>query len=122
MQQLESPPQSSSSNIPPQAPQLADPLREVHSSGSAHQPLGPPKVQNKPSSDQGFPLAPPRESSLPMTNGLSSGRDTASVPDTQANNREEQPPQTQLDAEGYNVAPTATDDITKAEQEAAAVE
>ena len=60
-----------------------------------------------------------------MTNGVQSNRDLTTVPDVQAVDQVEQLSQTQLsqtqrDAEGYNVAPTAVDDITRAQQEAAA--
>ena len=59
-----------------------------------------------------------------MTNGMQSNRDVNSPPQAQtpAETTQPQPLPGQKDAEGYNVPPPAIDDITRAQQEAAATE
>lgn len=58
---------------------------------------------------------------MPMTNGFQSNQENVSTPYTQGTiSQYQQPPQPRRDAEGYNITPTAVDDITRAQQEAAA--
>ena len=64
---------------------------------------------------------PTRGSSLPMTNGIQSNRELLTAPEPQGSTLPPQPAQTQRDAEGYNMPPSSVDDITRAQQEAAAM-
>jgi len=68
-------------------------------------------------------LAPMRSSSLPMTNGIAANRDLAAVQEDQYAPPPGPPPgkaPVERDAEGYSVPSSAVDDITRAQQEAAA--
>ena len=122
MQQIDSPPQTSSANLPSQAPQLEDPLIQTNTNRSTNRPLSPPQPQQD--TIEPHPNAvptPTRGSSLPMTNGIQSNREIASAPETQTPAPIPQSAQIQRDADGYNIPPSAVDDITRAQQEAAAI-
>lgn len=60
--------------------------------------------------------APKRISSLPSVNGAQASRDLGTVQESQSTSQ----PAVERDAEGYNVPSSATDDITRAQEEAAA--
>ena len=127
MQQLDSPPQSSSANLPSnlssQAPQLRDPLAPTTTRRSMNRTTSSPDARREPSEANGASMPPPmpkRMSSVPMTNGVQSNQDLASPPQAQTSVEATQTVQGQQDAEGYSVPPSTADDITRAEQEAAA--
>ncbi|KAL9065003.1 MAG: hypothetical protein Q9161_008495 [Pseudevernia consocians] len=127
METIPSPP-SSSSHLPQSSPRQEAPLIQTASSQSTERPRS---QERRPLSDQTngdtIQPAPARVSSLPgMTNGTSSSanRDLATVQETQAAPPPGPPPgkmaETQRDSEGYSVPSSAVDDITRAQQEAAA--
>lgn len=126
MQQLDSPPQTSSGNppsFPSQAPQLGDPLAATSTNRPMTRTTSSPKARHEPSEGDAASMAPPmprNASNVPMTNGMQNNRDLTSSPQAQTPAETTQPLQGQRDAEGYSVPPPAVDDITRAQQEAAA--
>ena len=118
MQQIDSPPQTSSSNFPPQAPQSDVPLTKSTTKQSTNRPTSPPQavVENN---ETDAPVMPPPicDSSAPMTNGIQSNRDISPTQETQP---AVPSPQVQRDQEGYSMPSSAVDDITRAQREAAA--
>ncbi|KAG8528206.1 uncharacterized protein KY384_007123 [Bacidia gigantensis] len=121
MQQIDSPPQTSSSNMPPQPPQLRNPLVEASNDDTTDRPLRTPQAQREYTEPLPGPVPlPPRGSSIPMTNGVQASRENIAPQDLMPPVQREQSMPTQRDAEGYSVPPNAVDDITRAQQEAAA--
>lgn len=121
MHQLESPPQSSSSNIPSRPPQLQDPLIQT-SSTNTDEIAVPSKAREDLGESQGISMPPPRQSSIPLANGVQDTRNQSSVPVEQSAESGVQGLSPQHPGQGYDVAPNAVSDINRAQQEAAATE
>lgn len=152
MQMLESPPQTSSGNVHSSPPRLDHPLVQIESTRS-REPRQNPEEQrrmNDTMNGDAIEPVPNRVSSMPMTNGLQSNRELATVQENRASyapptqhayaptkpTQSAQPNevdyaslclrtlvnryQATRDAEGYSVPSSAVDDITRAQQEAAA--
>lgn len=131
MQTIPSPP-ISSTHLPSSPPRQQPPLPKMSSSQSIERPRSrgdQPRRNDQPNGDTSH-QAPTRVSSLPMTNGvaaISTNRDLDTVQESQFTPPGPPPgkaavaePEPQRDAEGYSVPSSAVDDITRAEQEAAA--
>ena len=121
MQQIDSPPQTSSSNLPSQAPQLGDPLIQTTTTRSANRPTSPPQapIETSEISKPAIPTPAP-VSTESMPNGVQNTRDLASVQEAPTMTQTLQPAKVQRDAEGYTVPSRVVDDITRAQQEAGA--
>ncbi|KAL9101259.1 MAG: hypothetical protein Q9163_003457 [Psora crenata] len=118
MQQIDSPPQSSSSHLPPQAPDPDDPLMRNAAKQPINRPTNPPQAAASINDSTGPAMPALTEvRGAPMANGIQNSDDLTSVQETRTAGER---PQAQRDAEGYNLASSGVDDITRAEQEAAA--
>ena len=123
MQQIDSPPQTPSDPRPSQAPQLEVPFIQRNTNRSPNRPPSSNQAQQDKIDPQREGLsAPSRISSLPMTNGIQMNREIPPVPNPQTTAPPTQPTQTKHGPENNHISSNAVDDITRAQQEAAALE
>ncbi|KAL9124833.1 MAG: hypothetical protein Q9217_005885 [Psora testacea] len=118
MQQIDSPPQTSSSDLPPPVPQPENRVTQASATESINRPTSPPQAAADTNEMNGPAMpAPSSVSNVPLMNGIQSSRDPTSAQEIQATATS---PDAQRDAEGYSTPSSAVDDITRAQQEAAA--
>ena len=123
MQTIPSPPETSAMDLPSSIPrQQAPPASLQLDDGPYSRPEQVTPVEQ--SNGITAQTAPLRSSSLPMTNGTTANPDLSAVQEDQISPPSEPPPgkapAPERDAEGYSVPSSAIDDITRAQQEAAA--
>ena len=122
MQQIDSPPQTPSGPLPSQPPQLAIPSIQRDTNRSTNRSPSSNRAQQDKIEPQrnGF-SALDRGSSLAITNGIQTNSDIPPVPKPQTAASLPQPTQTQRNPEENHISSNAVDDITRAQQEAAAL-
>ena len=119
MQKMDSPPQTSSSYLSSQAPQLDDSFtKTTTTTQSTNRPSSPPQTLAA-TNETDMPVisTPAQVSTIPLTNGIQNSQNDTTVQGTKAS---AQSPEAQRDAEGNSTPSNAVDDITRAQQEAAA--
>lgn len=122
MQTIPSPPETSTVDLPSSAPrQEAPPSSQFNERPPSRPEQARPVEQPSGNTAQ---AAPTRSSSLPITNGTAPTRDLSAARDDRYAPPPGPPPGkapvAERDAEGYSVPSSAVDDITRAQQEAAA--